>query len=309
MPFQSSEHSDTSSTSSIARNSRRVNDASHEFFQSPAGVSSAQTCVFAQEMHPEPATSAPAFVLLKSKLPQMRRVTIEEIADDTCSTRTFPTSVNPKMLVDDMEIDDDQSDMYDEDVADPMDDIPVPPEEDELLAPDPGSFDGDGSGYPRPTPPEDFLRWMEKEAAHPGHVCAVPSVTAAAQALSNLKLILRGESCGKSGGYKPPNFDVFVCARLEGIHAMLSYYTDPRSVTYQKWGKSALNTAIGMGRGNHCACILARLSCEYIADWKVIPLNPYGSWHWVKISIFWGEIDKKYVQNINQVSYLLFCQI
>ena len=146
MPFQSSEYSDASSMLSIAQNPQRVNDASQEFFQSPAGISSAQTCVFVQEARPEPATGAPAFILLKSKLPQMQHVTIEEVADDACSTHTFPTSLDPEMLVDDVEIDDGQSDMYDEDEADPMDDIPMPPEEDELLAPDPGSFDGDG--YP-----------------------------------------------------------------------------------------------------------------------------------------------------------------
>ena len=125
---------------------------------------------------------------------------------------------------------------------------------------------------------DPLLRRMEKEAARPGRVRAAPSVTAAAQALGDIKFILRGESRGKSGGYQSPNFDVFVRARLEGIRAMLSYYTDPRSLTYQKWGKSAFNAAIGMGRGNHCAHILAHLSHKYIADRKVIPLNPYGSW-------------------------------
>ena len=51
-------------------------------------------------------------------------------------------------------------------------------------------------------------------------------------------------------------------------------------------------------------------------DWLYrLPMTEFAinssinSSHWVKISIFWDKIDKKYVQNINQVFYLLFCQI
>lgn len=206
----------------------------------------------------------------------MPPVTVEEIPEeDNASSYTFPVPSPPELLVDDDESEASQVE-FDEDVPDPLDDVPVLPEEDELLAPGPGSFDGDG--YPRPSPPAGFVNRMGKEAARPGRVRVAPTVSAAAEALAQVNVILRGESRGKNGGYKKPDFDGFVLGRLQGMRAMLSYYTDNRSLCYEKWGKSALQAAIGMCRGNHCARVLARLCRQFIADGTVLPINPYGSW-------------------------------
>ena len=128
-------------------------------------------------------------------------------------------------------------------------------------------------------PPSDFVKRMEKEAFHPGRVRVAPTVTIAIQALGDIAILLWGDSHGKSGGYKPPQFDQFVRVRLEGMRAMLALYTDPRSATYEQWGKSAFNAAIGMGRGSvHCARVLAQLCHAYIEDRKILPINLYGAW-------------------------------
>jgi hypothetical protein len=65
---------------------------------------------------------------------------------------------------------------------------------------------------------------------------------------------------------------------MEGIRSHLSQYTNPNSLTYGKWGLSARQAAIAIGRDVYCARTFATLSREYIACRKVLPINPYGHW-------------------------------
>jgi len=61
--------------------------------------------------------------------------------------------------------------------------------------------------------------------------------------------------------------------------SMFHMFTNPQSLTYNKWGASACQTAIGMGRGRHYAWQLCELNCGFLADQKVLPINPYGDWN------------------------------
>ncbi|KAL1749520.1 hypothetical protein FB107DRAFT_168280, partial [Schizophyllum commune] len=124
--------------------------------------------------------------------------------------------------------------------------------------------------------------------ARAGRRREAPNVTVALAALKDANILLRGEARGRTKGYKRPEFDndPFVRIRVEGIRAMLSLYADSRSVTYEQWGKSALMAALSMGRGQHCARVLAKLSRDFIDDRKVLPINPYGSW---KVSMLADE--------------------
>ena len=80
-------------------------------------------------------------------------------------------------------------------------------------------------------------------------------------------------------GYKDPEIDLWRRARLEGMMSMFHMFTNQQSHTYNKWGASACQTAIGMGRGNHCARQLCALNRGFLADRTVLPLNPYGDWN------------------------------
>ncbi|KAJ6602943.1 hypothetical protein B0H10DRAFT_1958015 [Mycena sp. CBHHK59/15] len=66
--------------------------------------------------------------------------------DDHTSIHTFPTPHVPSMLAEE------------EDDNDDLDSEIIPPEFDELCAPDAGVFGGDG--YPRPAPPKTFVEKM-----------------------------------------------------------------------------------------------------------------------------------------------------
>ena len=57
---------------------------------------------------------------------------------------------------------------------------------------------------------------------------------------------MKGQSRGKGGGYKDPDFDPWARHRLEGIRTFLKLYTDKLSVTYGKWGASALQAAVAL---------------------------------------------------------------
>jgi len=63
------------------------------------------------------------------------------------------------------------------------------------------------------------------------------------------------------------------------MQSMLLMYTDSKSRTYNNWGASSCQTAIGMGRGPHCICCLQELCRAFIEDRKVLPVNPYGDWN------------------------------
>ncbi|KAJ6557572.1 hypothetical protein B0H19DRAFT_894702, partial [Mycena capillaripes] len=109
-------------------------------------------------------------------------------------------------------------------------------------------------------------------------LAVAPDITSARAALVDIQLVLRGESRGKGGGYKTPEVSPWVQIRMEGIRSLLSQYTNLESPTYGKWGASARQAAIGVGRSTYCARRFAVLSREYINCRKVLPVNPYGSW-------------------------------
>ncbi|KAF8226126.1 hypothetical protein L208DRAFT_1031998, partial [Tricholoma matsutake] len=79
--------------------------------------------------------------------------------------------------------------------------------------------------------------------------------------------------------YKDPGIDPFVRIQMDGMQMMLSFYTNLKSMTYDKWGASACQAAISIGRGCYCLHQLAKLSKQFIMDWVVLPMNPYGDWN------------------------------
>jgi hypothetical protein len=81
------------------------------------------------------------------------------------------------------------------------------------------------------------------------------------------------------GGYKVTEIDLWRRAQLDGMISMLNLFTNPDSLTYNKWGASACQTAISMGRGFHCARKLCELNRAFFADWEVLPVNPFGDWN------------------------------
>ncbi|KAF8058012.1 hypothetical protein FPV67DRAFT_1428985, partial [Lyophyllum atratum] len=118
------------------------------------------------------------------------------------------------------------------------------------------------------------------EEVREGKLREAPNVLQASHALKDLNEKIKGPSKGKGGGYKAPtDLDPFVRVRLEGMRTFLNLYTDPRSNTFEKWGASSYQAALGLGRGRYCARTLRRLSCAYIRDREVLPINPYGDWN------------------------------
>ncbi|KAJ7720467.1 hypothetical protein DFH07DRAFT_760847 [Mycena maculata] len=109
-------------------------------------------------------------------------------------------------------------------------------------------------------------------------LAVAPDITSAQAALTDIQLVLRGPSRGKSGGFIPPDLSPWVRVRMEGIRSHLAQYTNPNSATYGRWGLSARQAAIAAGRDVYCARRFANLSREYIASQKVLPINPYGKW-------------------------------
>jgi hypothetical protein len=234
------------------------------------------------------ATQAPPSLLHAFQLPTVQ---IDEVLDDDASTYTFPVREDPVPLIPDqlpiLPLQLSQSQPEDPEVItvdklssdwDKDPEIDIPPEEDELLCQDPEiRFQDDG--YPRPKPTASFIERMQQEDQRPGAVRMAPSVALATSARIDIEKLLRGESRGKSGGYKAPNFDPFVRTRLEGIRALLRFYTIESPLkTCGNWAKSALAAAIALGHGTSCARALARLTRSYIFDRKLLPVNPYGSW-------------------------------
>ncbi|KAJ6547721.1 hypothetical protein B0H10DRAFT_1969497 [Mycena sp. CBHHK59/15] len=220
---------------------------------------------FHQGSTPESPTGAPRAFEFKSKLFTSNNTGCHpQRDDDHTSTHTFPTPHAPSILAESDEIDD------------PDDEI-VPPEMDELCVPDAGTFSGDG--YPRPAPPKTFVEKMTALGTKQA-LAAAPDITSAKAALTDIELVLRGPSRGKSGGYIPPDLSPWVRVRMEGIRSHLAQYSNPNSVTYGNWGLSARQAAIAAGRDVYCARRFANLSREYIASRKVLPINPTGEIHY-----------------------------
>ena len=94
-------------------------------------------------------------------------------------------------------------------------------------------------------------------------------------AMEDLKQILHPR-CDTGWGYKDPEIDLWQCAWLEG---MLSMFINPQSHTYNQWGASACQTAIGMGWEKHCTWQLHELNNGFLANQKVLSINPYGDWN------------------------------
>ncbi|KAJ6602305.1 hypothetical protein B0H10DRAFT_2230189 [Mycena sp. CBHHK59/15] len=96
------------------------------------------------------------------------------IDDDHASVHTFPTPHAPSMLADS----DDDNDLNSE---------IVPPELDELCAPEAGDFGGDG--YPHPAPPKTFLERMAALGTKQ-FLTVAPDISLAKAALTDIELVL-----------------------------------------------------------------------------------------------------------------------
>ncbi|KAJ7472041.1 hypothetical protein FB451DRAFT_1521447 [Mycena latifolia] len=196
---------------------------------------------FHQGSMPEPPTGAPMAFKLVGKFTANNTGYHD---DDNTSIHTFPTPRAPSMLAESDDNDD-------------LDNEIIPPELDELCAAEAGAFGGDG--YPRPAPPKTFVEKMAALGAKQA-LAAAPDITSAKAALTDIELVLRGPSRGKSGGYIPPDLSPWVRVRMEGIRSHLAQYSNPNSVTYGQWGLSARQAAIAAGRDVYCARRFANLS-------------------------------------------------
>ncbi|KAJ7146975.1 hypothetical protein C8R44DRAFT_864676 [Mycena epipterygia] len=141
---------------------------------------------------------------------------------------------------------------------------------DELLATSP-SHDDD---YLRPCAPRAFLDKIHEQAMCPGSLRQAPNIGEAKDALDYVQRFLCGELCGtdlwgrRGVGYKDPNISAFTRNRLTGIQTMLNFY-----------GASAQMAALGLGRGKHCARVLAALARQFILTCEVLDVNLYGDWN------------------------------
>lgn len=202
--------------------------------------------------------------------------TVEEVEDedDRLSTHTFPTPDQPEPL---------PSSSAHSPYCDPLDSINVPEADDELLATSP-SHDDD---YPRPCATRGFLDRMNEQATRAGVRRQAPNLGEAKTALDCVQRYLRGELRGtdlwgrRGVGYKDPDISAFTRNRLIGIQTMLNSYTTQglEGGTYARWGSSARLAAHGLGRGKHCARVLAALARQFILTREVLDVNPYGEWN------------------------------
>ncbi|CAK5283931.1 unnamed protein product [Mycena citricolor] len=153
---------------------------------------------------------------------------------------------------------------------DPRDAASVPEIEDELLA---MSLQHDDQ-YPGPAASCPFLEHMHSQATRPGKLREAPNLGEAQTALDCVKEYLRGDLRGtdlfgrRGMGYK----DQKITMCLE---------------TYSHWGASARFAAAALGRGVHCARVLAALSRQFILDRQVLNVNPYGEWIKCRRVIIW----------------------
>jgi hypothetical protein len=110
----------------------------------------------------------------------------------------------------------------------------------------------------------------------PGKQCEAPTSLQAEEAAYDLDLLFHGEVIGQG---RSPTMNPFVMFWLEGMWLLLHFYTNPHSATHCQWGASAIQAAIGLRKGRHCAHQLCVLSREYIINRSVLPVNPYGEWN------------------------------
>nr|GAT48525.1 predicted protein [Mycena chlorophos] len=205
--------------------------------------------------------------------PNCQSIDEDQVSIHTISPRPAPRFPNQPMHPDEMD--------------DPRDSEPVPEHEDELLATNSERLHSDD--YQRPRAPPDVLRGARHvDPTRPSRFAA-PHPVEATKALVDIKTLLRGPSrhalfTGNGVGFKDPGIDAFTRNRLEGMRAALEFYTNTESKTKGRWGDSALMAAIGLGRGKHCARLLAKLCRNYIEDRQLLPFNPFGEWNKTMLS-------------------------
>jgi hypothetical protein len=144
------------------------------------------------------------------------------------------------------------------------------------------------SGIPRPNipppsgPPKGYKYTLfePKDDARilTGHLRISPTQTNALAALKDLEPLIRPKR-QTGAGYQDPELDLWTRARLDGMQSLLRMYTNPDSRTYNHWSASSYQTAIGLGRGQHCARRLRELCRAFITNREVLPINPYGDWN------------------------------
>ena len=144
-------------------------------------------------------------------------------------------------------------------------------------------FEADGletTQVPLREPLKEYMQFAPVDAPRQlaGHIRISPTIQQARAALTDLKQLLQPRR--QTGpGYKDPNLDLWTRKRLEGMQSMLLLYTDSKSKTYDDWSASSWQTAIGMKWGGRCARRLRELCRAFIADRKILPVNPYGAWN------------------------------
>ncbi|KAJ7211410.1 hypothetical protein GGX14DRAFT_331658, partial [Mycena pura] len=132
-----------------------------------------------------------------------------------------------------------------------------------------------------------LLDRIKEQATLPGTLRQAPNLGEAKIALDCVKGFLRGELRGtdlwgrRGVGYKDPDISAFTRDRLTGIRSLLHFYVTPglEGNAYGRWGASARLAAHGLGRGLHCARVLASLAREFIVTREVLNVNPYGEWN------------------------------
>ena len=130
----------------------------------------------------------------------------------------------------------------------------------------------------------------------PGESCMSPTQPSCLNALVDLKKILHPRDTGC--GYKDPQLDLWRHAQLGGMISMLNMFMRWESWTYNHWGASACQAAVGMGQGKHCTRHLCELNQTFLADQTILPVNPYGDWNESLLT------DETIINEIN--IYLLF---
>lgn len=207
---------------------------------------------FHQTSYPQAPTAAPDHFYETYSLPapppprdfSTRRATVEEVVDDNdlpCQCRHPNTSSE-------------SLDSLDSETPDPRD-----PRETDTAA-----FDKAAGGDPLTqdvyAETHDVYSRLYDAFSGPGRLREAPTIENAVAAIKDLSALLRGEKRGDhSKGYKDPQFDPFVRKRMEGMRTLLNLYTDKRSKTFGHWGASAMQTAIGLGRGCYFLRIMIHL--------------------------------------------------
>ncbi|KAF9470849.1 hypothetical protein BDN70DRAFT_998814 [Pholiota conissans] len=133
--------------------------------------------------------------------------------------------------------------------------------------------------------------------ALPGKLREAPTQIQASSALADINHLLfpkrrnhLGEECA---GHTDPGFNSFKRSRIEGMRALLNLYTNCKSETYNRWGRSSCTAAISFNRGCYCAHQFRFLTRQFIRDRTLLPINPYGTWNHSML------VDEDLVNDVN----------